>query len=99
MFIHALRVSVWPLRIQTGRYVRNNVPREQRYRLCCNYIVNVEDEFHVVLISPCYAALRNKYTPHYYINRPSMFKVLELLNVADKNKVYRNLLRNSFLNV
>ena len=30
-------------------------------------------------------ALRNKYIPHYYINRPSMFKYLEFLNVTDKN--------------
>jgi len=58
-----------PLRIQTGHYARNNVPSEQRYCLCCNYIVNIEDEFHVVFICPCYTAIINKYIPHYYINR------------------------------
>jgi len=51
-------VPILPLRIQTGRYARNNVPREQRYFLCCNSIANIEDEFHVVVICSCYTALR-----------------------------------------
>ena len=77
-------MSVLPLRIQNGRYARNNVPREQRYCLCCKSIVDIEDEFHVVLLCPCYTAIINEYIPHYYINRPSMFNFLELLNSTDK---------------
>jgi len=77
-------VSVLPLRIQNGRYARNNVPREQRYCLCCKSIVDIEDEFHVVFICPCYTAIINEYYYHYYINRPSMFNFLELLNSTDK---------------
>jgi len=72
-----------PLRTQTDCYARNNVPREQRYCLCCNSIANIKGEFHVVFTFPCYTALRNKYTPHYYTNRPSMFKFLELLNTTE----------------
>ncbi len=44
-----LRISVHPLRIQTGRYARNNTPRNERYCLCCNSR-DIEDEFHFVCI-------------------------------------------------
>jgi len=76
-YFSRLRVSVLLLRIQTSRYARNNVSREQRYCLCYNSIANIEDEFHVVFICPCYTTLRNKYIPHYVINRRSMFNFLE----------------------
>jgi len=77
-----------PLRIQTCHYARNNVPREQRYCLCYNSIANIEDEFHVVFIFPCYTVIRNKYIPHYYINRPSMFKFLDFFNSTDKKTFF-----------
>ena len=84
-YLSRLEGPVLPLRIQTGHYARNNVPREHRYCLCCNSIANIEDEFHVVFINPSYTALRNKYIPLYYTNRPSMFNFLEHLNVTMNN--------------
>ena len=54
-----------------------------------------------------YAAIIHKYIPHNYINGPSMFNCLELLNVTDKNILLSVstcvkemiLLRNSIVNV
>ncbi|XP_052255506.1 uncharacterized protein LOC127861165 [Dreissena polymorpha] len=55
-----LRISVHSLRIQTGRYGRNNIPRNERYCVCCNSR-DIEDEFHFVCICPCFSVLRQKY--------------------------------------
>jgi len=60
-----MRVSVLPLRNQTGRYARNNVPRGQRKCLCRNFNLNREYELHVERIC---------YIPRYVPDRQSMFK-------------------------
>ena len=36
IYICRLRLSVHPLRIQTGRYNGNNIARQERYCICCN---------------------------------------------------------------
>ena len=43
-WLSKLRLSVLPIRIQTGRYDRNNTPREQRICLFCA-VPDIEDEF------------------------------------------------------
>ena len=59
-WLSKLRLSVLPIRIQTGRYDKNNTPREQR--ICLFYTVpDIEDEFQVIIKCPCYIDLRNKY--------------------------------------
>ena len=35
-YLKKLRTSCLPLRIQTGRYAGQNIPRNERYCLCCN---------------------------------------------------------------
>ena len=43
-WLSKLRLSVLPIRIQIGRYDRNNTPREQRICLFCA-VPDIEDEF------------------------------------------------------
>ena len=106
MFFCRLRLSVHPLRIQTGRYGRNRIARDQRYCLFCNSH-DIEDEYHFMLICPFLEEIRKKYVPKYYYQRPSMFKFLEMLGIDNKTKLIKISLfikyalnkRNSLLNV
>jgi hypothetical protein len=76
-------MSSLSLRIQTGRYSRNRIVREERYCLCCN-ASDIEDEFHFVCICRCYAELRKKYLKIKYTRNPSVYKFLQLLNSNSK---------------
>ena len=53
-----------PLRIQTGRYSRNNIPRNERYCQLCN-LNDLEDEHHFVCVCPIYNELRRNYINKY----------------------------------
>lgn len=75
-----LRISVHPLRMQTGTYVRNNIPRELRYCQCCN-LLNLEEEYHFICVCPSYHYIRTKYLNNYHFVRPSMYKCIDLLNI------------------
>ena len=79
-----LRLSVHPLRIQTGRYARNNTPREQRYCLSCNKF-DLEDEYHFVCVCPFFQNIRIQYIKKYYFVKPSMFKFTDLLSTNNRN--------------
>ena len=54
-----LRMSAHDLRIQSGRFSSNRIRREERYCLCCNSS-DIEDEYHFILICPCFNELRKK---------------------------------------
>lgn len=82
-FITRIRVSAHVLRIQTGRYGQNRIPRNERYCLCCNTL-DIEDEYHFMLICPCYEEIRKKYIKRYHQYRPSMFKFIELITSTKK---------------
>ena len=79
-----LRLSVHPLRIQTGRYNRNNTPRDQRYCLCCNTF-DIEDEYHFICVCSCFNSLRMQYLKKCYYVRPSVFKFIDLLSTQNKS--------------
>jgi len=72
-YLCRLRLSVHPLRIQTGRYNGNTIARQERYCLCCN-TTDIEDEFHFVCICSTFVDLRKKYIKKYYYNNPSVIK-------------------------
>ena len=77
LYISRFRLSAHSLRIQSGRFVRNAIPRNERYCLCCQ-TANIEDIFHFILVCPCYNELRESYINNYYYRRPSMYKLTEL---------------------
>ena len=66
-----LRLSVHPLKIQTGKYARNNTFSDHRYCLCCNTL-DIEDEFHFKCVCPFFRNLLVQYLRKYYYVRPSI---------------------------
>ena len=55
------------------------------------YMFNkLEDEFHVICECPRYSCIRKLYIKPYYVRKPSMFKLVALLNtdnVSEKQKL------------
>ena len=80
-----LRISGHSLRIHTGRYDRT----ERNLRICqiCN-CQEIEDEYHFIFQCRPYQALRSRYIKNYFIRRPSMYKLIELLSSQNKNELY-----------
>ena len=83
-----LRLSNLTLRIQTVRYSRNRIVRDERYCLCCNTL-DIEDEFHFVCICQCFNIIRNKYIKKYFYKNQSVYKFIELLKSNSKNDLVR----------
>ena len=79
-------MSANDLRIQWGRFSRNRIRREERDCLCCNSS-DIEDEYHFILICPCFNELRKKYVNDFYIKRPSVFKFINLLTKTDMSTI------------
>ena len=87
--ITKIRMSSHKLRIETGRYGRNRIDRNERLCQICN-CGDIEDEYHFIIICSKYSDIRKKYIAKYYLQRPSMYKFLELL--SNKNhKILDNL--------
>lgn len=82
--ISKLRISAHSLRIHTGRYGQNRIPQNERYCLCCN-TRDLEDEYHFILVCPCYIHLRSIFIKKYYFVRPNMVKFIELLQSSNRN--------------
>ena len=76
------------LAIETGRWARPVVPRDQRACPVCS--VSPEDEYHLILICPLYGNIRKALIPKCYHNRPPMYKLVLLFNDARK-MVIKNL--------
>ena len=80
-----LLVSSHRLRIETSRWEKPPVPREMRLCELCHR--DIEDEFHFVLVCTAYVVIRNKYIKKYYWNRPSMFKLVQLVNSDSRKSI------------
>ena len=89
---HNLRVSLSKIRtcnhrlpIETGRYTRRKVPRENRICTKCNS-GQVGDEYHFILTcsNPTLIELREKYISPYYSGQPSIVKLGELFGNKGK---------------
>lgn len=74
-----LRLSSHQLRIEAGRYGVNRTERNQRYCTFCDRL-DLEDEYHFIIICPTYNDLRHIFLKRFYYVRPSMFKFIELMN-------------------
>jgi hypothetical protein len=81
-----LRISAHNLRIQTGRYGRERIDRDQRICQLCN-LNEIEDEYHFMFICPLYSELRRTFLKQYYVRRPSMFKCTLLLKSNNKSEI------------
>ena len=77
-----LRISAHQLLIETGRH--RNIDRNDRKCTLCN-LDQIEDEFHFILICPFYKDIRENYIRQFYYRKPSMFKLIKLLNCSNIN--------------
>ena len=82
-----LIVSSHSLRIESGRWERPVIPRNNRL---CTQCHKLDDEYHLLMECTLLQDLRNRLIPKYYWYRPSMIKCLELLKCI-RRKVTRNL--------
>ena len=74
------------LRVETGRWERPVLPYE--YRLCnnCN---KLDDEYHFLLECTLHNDIRHQYIPHFFTERPSIFKCVALLNSNKRTVIVR----------
>lgn len=62
---------------------------DRHLRICQICSTNkIEDEFHLMFKCTAYAHLRPIYLKHYYRNRPSMFKLIQLFNTNNKSELF-----------
>ena len=83
-YLTKLRLSSHNLKIETGRYGRNRIERNQRYCDFCN-TTDIEDEYHFVCVCPAYSDLRYKHIEIYYYNPRSMYNFCNLLQTREKS--------------
>ena len=81
MSLSRIRTSNHKLPIETGRYSRNYVPREDRVCTKCDS-GQLGDEYHFLLActNPELLTLRERYISPYYIINPNMEKLRELFD-------------------
>ena len=58
---------------------------------------DLEDEFHFILICPCYSDTRKKFIRKYFYKNPSMFKFIELLKSDNRTNIVNltNFIKNA----
>ena len=69
------------LKIETGRWQRPILPRENRI---CGICGKLDDEYHFLLECSVLKDIRQKYIPAFYWKRPSMFKCVQLLRSSGR---------------
>ena len=89
-YIVKLRCSNHKLAIETGRYY--GIDRNLRYCGMCNLDV-LGDEYHVFFecANPDIVILRQQCIPRYYLQNPSMFKLIQLLKSSDDVKIEKRI--------
>ena len=67
------------LHVETGRWVRPVIPRNDRK---CPICLKLGDEYHLLFECILYDDLRKKYIKPFYRIRPSMFKCVQLITTS-----------------
>ena len=80
------------LRVETGRWLRPKIPRNNRKCTICN---KIDDEFHFLLECKLHIVNRTKFIKKYYWERPSVFKCIQLMTVHNKREL-RNLAKYAY---
>ena len=83
-----IRLSSHPLRIETGRYGRNRIDRNERLCLICGKN-DIEDEYHFVLNCDEYSTIRDSYIKEKWRKNPSVFKLTCLLKSKDTDELVK----------
>ena len=61
-----------------GRH--GGIARDNRLYKCCSYS-DIEDEYHFILVCPCYLEIRQKLIRKFYFYKPNVFQLVELLRI------------------
>ena len=62
-------------------FLEPSISSEMKKKICSLCTLNeVEDEYHFLLNCPAYNKVRHLYLKKYYYNKPSMLKLIQLLN-------------------
>ena len=83
-----MRVSSHSLRVQTGRYGANRIPRNERRCIYCD-MNDIDDELHFLCKCPCFDDLRRTYIKRYFYTRTNMYKLIELLKCDDRSTLVK----------
>ena len=77
------RLSSHRLEVEIGRWAKpNEIPYQNRNCKECNVL---EDEFHILLECPLYTDLRKRYINKFFLTRPNMLKLIELMSIDQGN--------------
>ena len=88
IYFTKLRLSSHKFLVERGRWVKPKVPYNERRCTLCNN-PDVQDEFHITLCCAKFNSLREKYIKPYYYRRPSMHKLVELMNTENRRDLHR----------
>jgi hypothetical protein len=83
--VSKFRMSSDKLEVEHGRYY--NVVKNQRICKMCSKS-EIEDEFHFLLVRPCYNNFRKMYIKKYYYKKPSTYKLFQLLSTENVTDLY-----------
>ena len=103
-YITMFRISAHKLSIEKGRH--SGIARDNRLCKCCSRN-DIEDEYHFILVCPCYLDLRQKLIKKFYFYKPSVFKLVKLLSINNVKELCRlgkflqqaSILRNELLSI
>ena len=85
--INKIRLSFHNLAIESGRY--HNIDRSNE-RTCISCVNEIECEIHFIMVCPLYSKFRKLYIKPYCWRKPSVYKLINLLNVRSIKQL-RNL--------
>ena len=83
-----LCVSSHTLRIQTGRYGRHRIERNERLCIFCENR-QIDDEYHFICECPIFNNLRGLYIKPYYRIRPNVYKLCQLLSTQNNTDIIK----------
>ena len=84
--VSRLRLSILPVRMQTGRYARNRIPRMNVIVFSAKQATSMM--YHFTSVCPNLNHIRKRYIKLYYYRSPSVFKYLELVKSLDKSTLF-----------
>ena len=91
MFYTKFRLSSHKFLIERARWHKTVIPYHERTCTLCNKH-DIQDEYHVALICEYFKNIRDKYIKPYYYTRPSMIKLIELMNTPISKERFRMML-------
>ena len=91
MYYTKFRLSSHKFLVEGSRWRKEQIPYHERTCSLCN-IHDVQDEYHIAMICKYFKDVREKSVKEYYYNRPSMIKLIELMNTHNSKERFKLML-------